>query len=303
MMMMIISRHSNSSQDNHLAKAHNICLTENYRHCCITCQFHRSRHELRRNYIWSSEWSLSLMLFLSNLCKLILLKFKMQYIVVLILCILSSFLFSCMFWLQDLRSGSLFWRTCICVCSLSCLQAAEANSISLSSAFGGAEVSRPSEPPRPLLPPSRPGAPAVLSALRPPHLPGVCRHTTPWPPLLPHPWCYRSPWRPHPRAGHSAAATSPGASKGLTAEGATECFADNCVVGNRLRLQFTLKCPLQPFSSNQGFITSLRNIPPHPCFNTFLSSCWCLAWCWAFWKLVIPHFFFKKQPFFLLTIL
>lgn len=109
-------------------------------------------------------------------------------------------------------------QTCFCICLL---QAAEANSVSLSSVSGGAEVSWSSEPPRPLLPPPRPGAAALLSALRPARLPGVRHPAAPWPPLPPHTWCYWSSRRPHPRAGGGAPATSHGASEGLTAEGVT----------------------------------------------------------------------------------
>ena len=224
---------------------------------------------------------------------------------IVLICLLSCSLFSCIFWLQDLRSGSLFWHTCICICSLSCLQAAEANSMSLCSASGGAEVSRPSEPSRPLLPPSRPGAPAVLSVLRPARLPGVCRHAAPRPPLLPHPRCYRSPWRPHPRAGHGAAETSSRASKGLTAEGATECLSNNCFVEKILRLQVTLKCPLHTFSSNQGFITSLRNIPLHPCFTHFCGLALLLMFGLMLSILKVCHIshFLQKTTLFLLPIL
>lgn len=139
--------------------------------------------------------------------------------------------------------------------------------MSLCSASGGAEVSRPSEPSRPLLPPSRPGAPAVLSVLRPARVPGVCCHAAPRPPLLPHPRCYRSPWRPHPRAGHGAAETSSGASKGLTAEGATQCLSNNCFVEKILR---HTQVPASYFQ----FQPRLHNIPQKyttaSMFHTFL---------------------------------
>lgn len=142
------------------------------------------------------------------------------YFVILIHCSIFFKLYSVHFFLPDLNWIFLFWH--VCVCSLSCLQATEANSISLCSVSGGAEVSRSSQPPRPLLPPPRPGAPALLPALRPARLLGVRRHAAPRPPLLPHTRCYRSSRRPHPRAGHGAPGTSPGASEGLTAEGAKE---------------------------------------------------------------------------------
>ena len=106
--------------------------------------------------------------------------------------------------------------------SLSCLQASEANSISLRPVSGGAEVSWSPVPARPLLPAPGPGAAALLSALRPGRVSGVFRHAAPRPPLLPHPGRHRSSRRPHPRAGHGAPETSLGVSEGLTAEGATE---------------------------------------------------------------------------------
>lgn len=158
----------------------------------------------------------------------------------------------------------LFTLTCLCLfsLSLSCLQATEANSISLRSVSGGAEVSRSSQPPRPLLPPPRPGAPALLPALRPARLPGVCGHAAPRPPLLPHARRYRSSRRPHPRAGRGAPGTSPGASEGLTAEGAKE---SDQVSANAARdiLQFhiTSQLPnhlfLKSFEGNTSFSRSV----------------------------------------------